>query len=653
MSVVNSFLMWPVRLLFGPIATFNLPVLISFPLSALFVYLLAGEFTKSRGSRFVAGFLFAFCSYHFSRTNGHIGLLTIQWLPFYAWRLFALLHKPNLVNCLLVAVGFALASLSDLYYLGYFVIPFSFIFVAWFGWFDRKKGFWNLGRLKWLVLSLIAGAIITAPFYSVFFRLDSSMKEAVLVRTNDTISYSANLLSFFLPFPDNPFIGNLTAPIYQTFQGIYLTEQAAYPGYVLLVCGLFATFLKSIRRNETAFWAFTAGLSFLLALGPTLKIGTWEIGLPLPYNIYTHLPFLNSFRAPSRISVMLALGLAILAALSLSQLQLYISQRSGFGGKMWHAIAAILIVVGLAENTNHSWYWTMTEVTTPEIYHTIAAEPGKFLVMELPLAPLSLPMYYQIEHQKPLVGGYLARSSNQMSLSFDQTPYLSIFNPAESSAVMDGSAAKLANPEIFAIDKGFKQVLQERNIHYVILRSYEGGNRFYRWMRPYLEAQLGAPTWIDTTTAEENPLVTWKVDMNPVIEQLKPGQLRIRLGEGWNAGLAKGEDGRLQRFMIQDSKLEIDAVNSGKSALSLRFTPVIRPQTLQVRLNGQVIGRVEGGKEWASFTASFQNLALKEGHNTLEFSSQEGCLIVNQYIPSSPDSRCISLAIQDVKIDLS
>ena len=42
-------------------------------------------------------------------------------------------------------------------------------------------------------------------------------------------------------------------------------------------------------------------------------------------------------------------------------------------------------------------------------YHELAQEPGQFGIVELPLAPLAIYEGYQTIHQKPMVGGYLAR----------------------------------------------------------------------------------------------------------------------------------------------------------------------------------------------------------------------------------------------------
>jgi hypothetical protein len=264
--------------------------------------------------------------------------------------------------------------------------------------------------------------------------------------------------------------------------------------------------------------------------------------------------------------------------------------------------------------------------------------------MELPLAPLSAPLYYQTVYQKPLVGGYPSRISNRMSLSFDKVPFLSMFNPAESSGVMDGSAAK-GQPDIFPVDISFQQALQQNNIRYVILRNYPGGRRFFNWIRPFVESNLGTPGY----TNEDGSLLAWKVE--PGTNPPAPTTYRIRVGDGWNAGLGKGEDGKLLRLVEQDAQLQIEAGSTGTASLHLKVTPYIRPQMIEVRLNGQVVGRVDGQKEWKAVETNLNNLEFKAGQNLIELHSVQGCLVAADYIPKSPDHRCISFAVQDLNLN--
>ncbi len=301
--------------------------------------------------------------------------------------------------------------------------------------------------------------------------------------------------------------------------------------------------------------------------------------------------------------------------------------------------------MNIAHTNVLSWPVQTGEVVIPSIYSQIAAEPGDFLVMELPLAPTGAQLYFQTLYRKPLVGGYPSRISNRMSLSFDKAPYLGMFNPAESSGVMDGAAAR--EPfDIFPLDLTFTQSLQQNNIRFVLLRNYPGAQRFFRWMEPFIEGNLGPPGFKTT----DGNLLAWRVAPGVLLPSPSPGKVRFRLGDGWNAGLGKGEDGKLLRLVEQDGLIEIEAGSDLEVNLSLRVTPYIRPQTIEVSLNGQVVGKIDGPAPWKPVSSTLKGLKLMAGKNSLELHSVQGCLVAADYIPESPDRRCIAFAVQEVGI---
>jgi hypothetical protein len=531
---------------------------------------------------------------------------------------------------------------------GFFVLPFTVLYLVWFAVFDRKHGFWKFSNLKWLAGAFGTGLVLTVPFYLSFLRLDKDVSETVSRFAREVRDLSADLVAFFVPNPLNPLFGNFSTPIYAGFQGKFPIEQAVYPGYVLLIGAMAVFALKTGRNSGTFFWLITALCGFIMALGPRLHIGGTELGFPMPYTAYTYLPLLNTYRTPNRFVVLMLLALAVMAAIALAWLFEKIAAIKP-PNRLNFALAVLIMLVAFAESTVYPFPMPTTAVTSPPIYRQIAAEPDDFLVLELPLAPLSLPMYYQTHHQKRLVGGYPLRLSNRMTLSFDQTPYLSLFNPAESSAMMDGFGANLANPEIFPLDVSFKQTLQISNIRYVILRSYPQGRRFFRWMRPYLEKQLGTPAWMENDRPDQDPLLVWRIEAGNPLPPVSADNLRVRLGDGWNAGLGISDGGKLQRVLRQDAKILIESGSPKTVNLSMSFTPVIRPQTLELRLNGQVVATVKGEKEWLNYPVTGVSLPLRSGQNVLELHSKEGCLVAAEYIPDSPDLRCISLFVQDVK----
>jgi hypothetical protein len=674
-SVVNGLLMWPVIKLFGPLVAYNLAILISFPLAGFFTYKLADELLegRSRLAAFAAGFFFTFSTFHFYRMEGHLGIVTIQWLPFYLWRLWCLQRRPGWRNALWAGLGLALAGLSDLYYLGYFVVPVTVFFVVWFGIAERRN-FWRWANLRYFTLAFGLGLAAIAPFYSAFLNLDPDIRQSVSDRASDVRDFSADLLAFFFPTAQNPLFGSLTTPLYNNFKSSFPIEEAVFPGYIVLALGLAALFLKiEVGRPLPQIRAFLAGftlMGFILALGPRLHIAGQEIGPAwLPYNfIYGKLPFLGTFRAPNRLAIIVILGLSLLAAFTLArflqtqrpkQAQSPIpsphrssltTRRFGF---ILHPSSFILLALALslAENLTYALPMQTDAATIPQVYRQIAAEPGDFLVLDLPLGPRSQPLYYQTFDQKRLVGGQSNRISNRMSLSWDQATYLGMFNPAESSAVINNGQALKApgGPDIFPLDLTFRQMLAENKIGYVTLRTSRPA---FAWMQDYLTQQLGPPTSQEMVQGEK--LLAWR--LLPLTSStpapVPAGSYRIRLGDGWNAGLGQSDNGRLLRLVEQDGKLLVTPGAPGPASLALQVTPYIRPQVIEVRLNGQTVSRVEGKEPWKPLALNVP-LNLKAGQNIIELHSVEGCLHPVDYIPNSPDLRCISFAAQGVQVSAS
>jgi hypothetical protein len=659
-SILNGLLMWPVIKIFGPLAAYNFALLLSFPLAGFFTYKLALEVmpVKNRLAAFAAGSFFAFSTYHFFRIEGHLGLLTIQWLPFYLWRLFRLRHRPGYLNAGLAGLGFVLAALSDLYYLGYFVLPVTVVFVVCYGLLDRKN-FWRWkANFQYFTLALALGAAVSLFFYRFFLNLDPDISQSVSISSQDVRNFSADLLAYFLPTGHNPFFGGLTGPVYQTFLSPYPIEEGVFPGYILLTLGLGGLFVRRLRSATTYFWLALAGIGFVLSLGPRLHIAGNEFSLPLPYRfIYGALPLLGNFRAPNRLAVIVILALAVLAAFSLAVglegvRAILPANSSKSGRKIFNRpvvstlLVAVILGLSLLETLTFKVPFATDTVQVPQIYREIAATPGDFKVLELPLDANSQPLYYQTIHQKRLVGGLATRISNRMTLSWDQATYLGMFNPAESSGVINNGQALKApgGPDIFPLDISFRQMLQENQIGYVTLHT---GRAAFAWMRDYLVQQLGPPTNQETLYGEA--LLGWR--LLPLADSAPPpvpaGQFRIRLGSGWNAGLGKSESGQLLRLVEQDGQLLVTPGIAGQAALNLRVTPYIRPQTVEVYLNGQLAGKIEGKAPWQGVNANLP-LQLQAGQNVIQLHSVEGCLHPLDYIPNSDDQRCISFAVEGV-----
>jgi hypothetical protein len=133
-----------------------------------------------------------------------------------------------------------------------------------------------------------------------------------------------------------------------------------------------------IAREWVLIALFLTVLTYLLTLAPTLKIAEQPWGTAPFLWLHGHVPGAAAFRAPGRWSLAFALPLALLAALGLSALGDHFPRwRTAVLGVLLAAVVVELNVFPLP--LSHL-------PPTPPIYAWLAAQPGDYAVLELPIA---------------------------------------------------------------------------------------------------------------------------------------------------------------------------------------------------------------------------------------------------------------------------
>jgi hypothetical protein len=147
-----------------------------------------------------------------------------------------------------------------------------------------------------------------------------------------------------------------------------------------------------------------------LSLGPFFHIGGMNTYVPGPWALLRYVPVLNTARAPTRFSIMAALGLAMLFAGGLSALRTRFPQQRR---AMMTAVAVLLLFELLPSPR------PLFDATVPAFYSVIAADPRPVRVLNLPFGVRdgtsavgdfsARYLFHQTAHGKRLVGGYLSR----------------------------------------------------------------------------------------------------------------------------------------------------------------------------------------------------------------------------------------------------
>jgi hypothetical protein len=158
--------------------------------------------------------------------------------------------------------------------------------------------------------------------------------------------------------------------------------------------------LGAIRDWARAWrWLALAGLGALLALGPTLSIGTLETGLPMPYRLLLELPGVGLARRPSHFVVLTTLALVPLCALGLGSLAGRLSRP-----RPLLALALALLLIEYVPRPLPA-----QPLAVHPAYRSLSGQPGALLVIP-EISKGSMSLQRQLIHGRPIVGGFLART---------------------------------------------------------------------------------------------------------------------------------------------------------------------------------------------------------------------------------------------------
>ncbi len=104
------------------VETHNVIVIFSFVLGGVTTFWLAYYLTGSYWSSILAGFIFTFSNYHFAHAEGHLQLVSLEWIPLFVLCWYVVLTKPGILMAIASAVTLVAVILCDYYYFFYCVV---------------------------------------------------------------------------------------------------------------------------------------------------------------------------------------------------------------------------------------------------------------------------------------------------------------------------------------------------------------------------------------------------------------------------------------------------------------------------------------------------------------------------------------------------
>lgn len=311
----------------GPIAAYNVVMLSSFPLAACTAFLLFHYLVRSTSAALIAALFFALCPYHWARSQGHLYLAHIQWIPLVFLTALVFLKNPSILRGAGFLLSFALLLASSFYY-GFFtaligitlVIP-GLIYAA------KTK---RLPRYWRALIILVLAIIGTLPITHSYLTWLSSRPAPRVELLDELFRYSARISEYLLPgsFSGLARIWHL-APAIDSLHRSNEVEQAIFVGWVPLLAA--AAGLLIVLRNRPSstrqgqplwkrgelMWILTAGgVALLYSAPPAVNLFGQSFLLP-NYYVSRVVPF---FRSYARMSVFVQLAVSAVAAVGLSAL---------------------------------------------------------------------------------------------------------------------------------------------------------------------------------------------------------------------------------------------------------------------------------------------------------------------------------------------
>jgi 4-amino-4-deoxy-L-arabinose transferase-like glycosyltransferase len=583
---LNTATWMPLSSLIGPIAAHNLIFLFNLALAGVGMHLFVHYLTQDHRAALLAGVIFSFWPYRMSHFN-HPNMISVGWVPFCMLYLVrAIREETKLRFALLAGLFYALTGIARWMHLIY-TSGLIVVYLVYSVLLERR--FWNWRTVTAVLIMLGVAVTLVSPLLSPLVAgqiVGGEEAEDVFVADGDYVT--ADLVSYFVPERGHPLFRSWLGELWSRMR------RGSYVGYTALA--LAGVGLISSKRQGIPWLVAGAGL-FILALGGTLQVAGHKLNVALPYSWVQDWFPVRVMRHPHRFNILLSFPLAVLAGYGVT----LVLPRLRRPAMCTVGLCALILIEYLP------WPYPTIRPTIPPFYYQLAQEPDDFAILELPLKPSTAAkeyMYYATLHNKPLVGGKIARLPSSAFAFIDSIPLLYGLHADEE---MD--------PDLGDVSRQLS-ALAQANVRYVILHP-DGvpPDRLARWRE-----------WLAVEPAYED---AFTVVYRTVLEHGRDFSFEGMLGDGigvidariskpdspqsralgvrvvWGTEEAPGRDWRAQVALV---------AHSGAEVLRVSFEPCADWPTSQWGENAVARGRgtveIDPALESGTFTVT---LALVDG----------------------------------------
>ncbi len=254
----NGFVCIPLLRFLSLVQAHNFIVIFSFVMGGLTAFALAWFLTRRYWVGWFAGFVFTFSNFHFAHAEGHLQLVSLEWLPAFVLAWLMLLEKPSSGRALFAASMGFLVLLCDYYYFFYCGIT-ALILLVYEGRMRRDPLFFARGgSAKPFLVFVVTSTVLCGPLVVGL----TSLANENFTGSHDPAAFSADLFGYLIPGGHWRF-NYLTHFFWRRLPG-NVHESSVYLGFggvILLVRGWTGRGLAS-RRDPLAATAWVSHSDF-------------------------------------------------------------------------------------------------------------------------------------------------------------------------------------------------------------------------------------------------------------------------------------------------------------------------------------------------------------------------------------------------------
>jgi hypothetical protein len=258
----------------------------------------------------------------------------------------------------------------------------------------------------------------------------------------------------------------------------------------------------------------------------------------------------------------------------------------------------------------------------PEVYRTIAAEPGDFAVLEVPLAwrngfritgthhaAFMYAQFYQTVHHKRILGGNTSRNPEFKFQYFTEAPVINSIIALETGHEID--EATLKEDQALA-----PEVLRFLGVRYIVVHTLQTDDPQVTPDRviPYIEATMPVERFYD-----QGGIVAYRVTLPPPADEitvdLDSDLARLNRAEGWGRPTDLGQGLSGYRWVQRREARLLVHLNGKAQVMWLRAFCPAWDQELTVMFNGRRLGPIELEQGWGEYKLEVPAEYVKAGLN--------------------------------------